>query len=501
MPTYLIGIDNGGTMTKAILFDTKGKEIGVASRKTEMLFPHPDWTERNTDEMWRATAACIRELITSTGINPADIAGIAATGHGNGLYLVDEQGNPARNGIISTDTRAKDYIDRWYSDGTFRKQLPKTMQSIWAGQPAAILAWMKDNEPETYKNFRWAFLCKDYICFRLTGEAWSEVTDMSGSSLMNTRDVCYDEEVLKNWGIGEIFSRLAPICTSSDVRGHVTATAAGETGLVEGTPVVGGMMDIHAAAVATGVLDDSRLCVIAGTWSINEYVSTKPVVSDDLFMTSLFCTPGTWLTTEASPTSASNLEWFVTQFMGEERIDEAETGKSVFECANELVGSIAPDASHVIFVPFLYGSNVDAYAKASFIGMAGWHTKAHVLRAIYEGVAFCHRAHIEKLLKHGATPKTARIAGGAAKSKVWVQMFADVLQIPMESVSGTELSAIGAAIAAGVGTGHFDSFEMRSLVHVEHSCQPDLAKKAIYDEKYALYKATIEALTPVWRKM
>jgi Sugar (pentulose and hexulose) kinases len=502
MATYLLGIDNGGTVTKVILFDTSGKEVAIASRKCEVLMPHPDWTERDMHEMRRTNLECIREVIAKSGVSPKDIAGIGATGHGNGLYLVDKDGQPVRNGIISTDTRAKDYIDRWYADGTHAKQLPRTMQSIWAGQPVALLAWIKDHEPENYARIDRVLMCKDYVSYCLTGEYMFEATDGSGSSLMNVRDVSYDKDLLETWGIGEVHAKLPPLCTSADIRGWVTAEAAAATGLIPDTPVVGGMMDVHAAAVSTGVVDDTRICVVAGTWSINEYVSTTPVVHDELFMTSLFCTPGTWLILEASPTSASNLEWFVTHFMGEERmLNEGQGGKSLYECASEMVESIGVEDSNIIFLPFLYGSNADPHAKACFVGLAGWHTKAHTLRALYEGVCFAHRKHIDNLFLHSQNMRTIRIAGGAAKSRTWVQMFADILQMPVESIAGEELSAIGAAIAAGVGTGHFASFDATQMVRVQHVCMPDPSKKKAYDAKYALYCQTVAALSPVWKKM
>ncbi len=503
MTTYLMGIDNGGTVTKTILFDTSGKEVAIASRKTAAIMPHPDWVERDMDEMRQANLECIKDVIAKAGIDPRDIAGIGVTGHGNGLYLVDANGKPIRNGIISTDTRAKDYIDRWYADGTHAKQLPRTMQSLWAGQPVALLAWIKDHEPENYKRIHQVLMCKDYVSYCLTDEYRFEGTDASASSLMNVRDVTYDKDLLENLGIGEVYSMLPPLCSSGEIRGHVTAQAAAHTGLVEGTPVMGGMMDVHAAAVATGVVDDTHICVVAGTWSINDYVSKSPVVHEDLFMTTLFCTPGSWLIVEGSPTSASNLEWFVTHFMGEERLvnESHANGKNLYDQASEMVESIGVDDSNIIFLPFLYGSNVDAHAKACFIGLAGWHTKAHTLRALYEGVVFAHKKHIDNLFLHNQNMKVIRIAGGAARSKVWVQMFADVMQMPVESIEGEELSAIGAAIAAGVGSGHFKSFDVQNMVKVRHICQPDPARKAAYERKYALYTQTVAALSPVWKKM
>ncbi len=500
---YLLGIDNGGTMSKAALYDTNGKEIAVSSCKTEMLMPKPGFTERNMDEMWMANVKSIKNVIESAQVNPQDIVGVATTGHGNGMYLVDEEGNPAYNGIISTDTRAKDYVAKWYGDGTFDRVLPKTMQSIWAGQPVPLLAWFQDNMQEVLEKTKWVFMCKDYIRFKLTGVPYAEITDMSGTNLMNVRDVKYDLELLKEFGLENIKEKLPPIKYSAEICGKVTKEVAELTGLAEGTPVAGGLFDIDSSAIATGITEEEKLCMIAGTWSINEYISKKPVVSRELFMTSIYCMEGYWLTTEASPTSASNLEWFVTDFMKYEKEMSKNKDKSVYDFANEMVASIAPDKSNIIFLPFLYGTNVDADAKACFLGLNGWHTKAHMLRAIYEGVAFCHRAHIDKLLAYRDRPQAARIAGGAAKSKEWVQIFADVLQLPIEVTTSTELGALGAAICAGIATGVFDSFDSaaNSMVNVAYTCMPNKECKEIYEKKYSLYQETIEALTPIWKKL
>ncbi|MFI5368937.1 MAG: FGGY family carbohydrate kinase [Spirochaetia bacterium] len=227
---YLMGIDNGGTVTKAALYDTAGTEIAVSSVKTEMLFPHPGHTEKDSDDLWAANARVIAEVMKKARIDPAEIAGLAVTGHGNGLYLVGPDGRPAHAGINSADSRAADYVARWYQDGTFEKILPRTCQSIWAAQPAALLAWFKDHEPGVLARTRWIFMCKDYIRYRLTGEACAEVTDYSGLNLMNVRDLRYDPVVLSAFGIADISDKLPPVRGSGEICGRVTRSAAAETG-------------------------------------------------------------------------------------------------------------------------------------------------------------------------------------------------------------------------------------------------------------------------------
>ncbi|MDV3429666.1 MAG: carbohydrate kinase [Bacillota bacterium] len=500
---YLIGIDNGGTLSKAVLYDLNGNEIAVSSCKINTIMPHPGFVERDMEEMWQASVNAVKSVIQSSNINPKDIAGLAATGHGNGIYLVDENGKPVYNGIISTDSRAKEYIAKWYNEGTFNKVLPKTMQSIWAGQSVALLAWFKDNMPEVIQKTKYVFMCKDYIRYKLTGEAFAERTDMSGTNLMNVRDAEYDLDLLREFGIEDVFDKLPPIKSSSEICGYISKEAAEATGLKEGIPVAGGLFDIDATAIATGITTDEKICITVGTWGINEYISKKPIVSENLFMTSLYCMDGYWLVTEGSATSASNLEWFVTEFMNEEKNLSKKSNKSVYEFANELVESIKPEDSNIIFLPFLYGTNVDADAKSCFLGMNGWHTKAHLLRALYEGVVFCHKAHIDRLLELRDKPKAVRIAGGAAKSKVWVQIFADVLQLPVEVTKSTELGALGVAMCAGIATRNYDSFESAadSMVKIAYTCYPDKDKKEIYENKYKIYKEIITSLSDIWKKL
>lgn len=197
---YVMGIDNGGTVTKAAIYDRAGNVVASASKSTQMLTPKEFHTERDINELWAANVEVIKKAIVQSGIDAGQIKGVAVTGHGNGLYMVDETGAPVRNGIISTDSRAKAWVEKWYRDPTFVSDiLPKTMQSIWAGQPVALLAWLKENEPETLCKARYIFMVKDLIRFYLTGEAFLELTDISGTNLINVRDRDYDASLLAWW--------------------------------------------------------------------------------------------------------------------------------------------------------------------------------------------------------------------------------------------------------------------------------------------------------------
>lgn len=501
MAKYLLGIDNGCTVSKAAIFDLLGKEIAVASRRTETITPKPGWAERNINEVWQATAEAIKEVITKSGLSPEEIVAVAPTGHGNGLYLVDKQGNPVRAAIMSTDSRARSYIDQWLKQGVDEAIRPKTMQSLWPAQPNALLAWLRDNEPEVLRRAGWVLMCKDYIRFRLTGQIYAELTDMSGTSLMNVGTAQYDPEVLEAFGIAEMQDLLPPIKRTEDICGHVTAEAANETGLKEGTQIAGGMFDIDACGLASGIVDESQLCMVAGTWGNNQYISKKPVVDKDVFMTSCYSIPGYYLMLEGSATSASNLDWFVTQFFEAERDLAKQKGKSIYDLCNDLVDTTKPQDTNIIFLPFLFASNVNPDAKSCLIGLNGWHNRGHLLRAIYEGIVFAYKTHVERLLKFRDMPDTIRLTGGAAQSRVWVQIFADCFQTPVEIPEGTELGALGAAIAAAVAVGCYENYQeaIKAMVRFSRVQKPEPAQKDIYSTKYQRYKKVLAALDPIWK--
>jgi len=399
------------------------------------------------------------------------------------------------------DSRAREYVDKWLEDGVDDAIRPKTMQSLWPAQPNALLAWLRDNEPDVMKQAGWILMCKDYVRFRLTGEIYAELTDMSGTSLMNVGTTKYDPEVLETFGIPQMQNLLPPLKRTEDICGHVTAEAATQTGLKEGTPVAGGMFDIDACGLATGIVDESQLCMIAGTWGNNQYISKTPVVSKDVFMTSCYSIPGYYLMLEGSATSASNLEWFVNEFFEAEKKLSEQQGKSVYELCNELVEAVKPEDTYLIFLPFLYGSNAGPDAKSCLFGLTGWHNRGHVLRAIYEGIVFGHMTHVDRLLQFRDLPEKICFTGGGARSQVWVQIFADCFQVPVEIPLGTELGALGAAIAASVASGSHAKYAdaVKAMVKTARVQQPNPAMKDVYAQKYERYKKVLAAMEPVWK--
>ena len=501
---YFMGLDNGGTATKAALYDAKGNEIKVASVSTAMITPAPGYVERDMDEMWQANCQVIRTVVEESGVDPADIAGVGIAGHGKGLYLWGKDEKPLGYGIISTDNRAWEYPVKWAQDGTEEKVFQLSCQHILACQPVSLLAWMKDNQPERYKDIKWVFACKDYVRFRLTGEARAEITDYSGANLMNLHTRDYDKNLLDLFGIGEVFEALPPLCKGTEIAGTVSAEAAAQCGLAEGTPVIGGMFDIDACALSVGITDEENICMIAGTWSINEYIRRTPVLDGKVMLNSLFCLPEYYLIEECSPTSAGNNEWFINQLLPEVKAAAKQAGTSIYEQLNQWVESIPPEEFVPVYLPFLMGSNAHPNAKGTFVGLSTNHTRKHMLRSVYEGIAFCHRVHFDKLMATRETaPKCIRLAGGAARSAVWTQMFADIMNMPIVTVDANETGALGCAISVAAATGEYASLAEAAagMSSFSEPVYPNPEKVAVYEKKYQLYRKAVECLDGLWPQM
>lgn len=501
MPNYYMGLDNGGTLCKAVIFRADGVEIAIASASLNMITPKAGYTERDMDDLWTMNCKVISEAIEKSGIEAEEIKGIACTGHGKGLYLWGKDNKPCYNGIVSTDGRAWMYPEMWNKDGTADRVFEKTFQKILACQPVSLLRWLKDNQPEVIENIKWIFEVKDYIRFKLTGLAFAEITDYSGSNMLNLRDKCFDQDLMNEYGLGELFDALPPLKSSTDFCGGISKRASEETGLLENTPVAGGMFDIDACAVAMDITNEDNIAVIAGTWSINEYISKQPVLNKSIMMNSFYAIDGYYLIEECSPTSAGNHTWFIDMFMGEEKQKAKDLGINVYKYCDEMAEKVAPDEQNIVFLPYIFGSNYDSQAKASFIGMDSHHTKAHMIRAVLEGIAFCHMVHMEKLLLNRKSTKAVRLAGGAANSRVWAQIFADVFKLPVEIIDTKELGALGCAMAAAVAAGEYENLAeaAQSMVKIKRRYEPIPENIPVYERKYKLYKKISSALSETWK--
>ncbi|MHA1548845.1 MAG: FGGY-family carbohydrate kinase [Alphaproteobacteria bacterium] len=489
---YLLGLDAGNTVIKAVLFDHAGRQVAQSARDGASSQPHPGHVERDLDELWANACVVIRDCLTQADIDPGDVAGVGCAGHGNGLYLLDAGGAPLL-GIQSLDTRAADMAGKL--SGKNGEALHRMcLQKPWPSQTATLLAWVKAHRPDIYAHAGTACLCKDYITYRLTGELVSDISDMSGGGLLRMPAAAYDSELLDLYDLADAGEKLPRLIGPTDIAGRISAEAATATGLAPGTPVVGGLFDVVASALGSGVVRAGQASIIAGTWSINQVFSGAPVTDPSVFMVSGFG-PGRFVSIDASATSAANLEWYVREF-----VERGEHHGDPFGYCNDRIAEVTPAPDDPFFHPFLYGSGQSAKARAGFYGLAGWHTEGHVLRALFEGVVFEHRRHIEVLTSAGVAFDAAVMSGGGTRSPHWPQMMADCLGVSITVADCHETGALGAAIAGGIGAGIFADFEagVAAMTHARAVYAPVAARKAGYDRRYRIYLNLVETMGEFW---
>jgi len=261
---YLLGIDSGLTVTKAVVFDTNGYEVGSSAIQVAKYSAKPRWVERDSHKVWEACRHAIHAALGDAGVAGSQIAGIGVTGHGDGMYLVDADGQPTRPGIASLDTRAYEIVQRWHASGIMDDVLALTGQQPFAATQAALLRWVKEFEPEVLARTRWVLSCKDWIRFKLTGEFATDRTEAS-TAFADVRTQAYSSQAFALFGLEDVEAKMPPIAMPSAVVGRLTREAADETSLTTGTPVVAGLHDVDACALASGCIHPGQLAVIAGT--------------------------------------------------------------------------------------------------------------------------------------------------------------------------------------------------------------------------------------------
>ena len=490
-PGYLLGIDAGNTVIKAVLFDLEGRQVALRALQGRSSGRDPGHVERDLDELWANASAAIDGCIADSGIAPEQIAGIGCAGHGNGLYLLDADQRPLV-GIQSLDTRAAPLASE-LADTCGDALHALCLQKPWPSQSAVLLAWIKRERPALYRAAHTVLLCKDFITHKLTGERVSDITDMSAGGLLRMPACVYDKTLLAAYGLEDAYEKLPRLIGPSDIAGRVIARAG--SGLAEGTPVIGGYLDVVSSALGSGVSQPGQASIILGTWSINQVLSEEPLVNSDIFM-AVGIGPGRYSNIEASATSAANLEWYVRVL-----VERGHRRNDPFELVNACVADVGPKHDDPYFHPFLFGSAQGAEFRAGFYGLSGRHGEGHLLRALFEGVVFEHRRHVEVLAAAGITVERAVLSGGGCRSPIWPQMMADALAIPITVTECEETGALGAAIGAGVATGIFADYEagVAAMTRVRRVLEPVAAMRAHYEHRYQTYLSLTDTMRAFWR--
>lgn len=500
MAERLIGIDAGGTMTKVAVFDAAGNELGCEHRPNGMLFPAPGRTERDPEAMWDATCEALRVVLERTGTRPGDVAAVTPSGFGAGVFVVDAAGATVRPGLVSTDSRAAEVIAGWVAHGVSGAAERIITAALWPGQTLAILGWFSQHEPDTLRRTAHVLACKDFLRLRLSGDVSTDPTDAGCAGLIDVAAGRYAEDALALLGLSAWRQKLPPIGPSTGIAGRVTAAAARRTGLAEGTPVARGVYDVVGCSLASGLAARDQLGIVAGTFSINSTLHHRPARDPLPTLQSAYPLGEQVIATIATPTSASNLEWIVKTLLGAEAERQKSVGGSIYDYCSRLVAESYDRPAGPLFFPYLYGGPEGA--PAGLVGTRAGDGLGDVLRAVYEGIAFAHRADVETLLRgpDSARPERIVLSGGPARSDVFSQLFADALGMEVAIANGSEFGAKGGAMCGAVAAGlAADMSEAAAkMVRVVRRYAPDPVRGAALDASYRRYRAVGASLAQAW---
>lgn len=496
----ILAIDSGLTVTKAVVFDTTGRQLGVARRNVGQIMPAPRRVERDMADLWAQAATAVRDALHASDTAPTDVIAVAATAHGDGLYLLDRQGAPLGPGILSLDSRAETQLARWRADGTAARSLALTGQIPHVAAPSALLAWMRDNEPGRLASIGHILACKDWLRYCLSGTIGTDRTEAS-TSFTDYRTQAYTQDALDLFGLAGLAAALPRIAGSAEIVGRVTEDAARMTGLAPGTPVAAGLHDVTASALGIGAHAPGIVGIVAGTYSINECVSLTPRAAEGWFCRNAV-RPGQWNNMSISPASATNYDWFLDTLCAAEKAQAAARGRSIHALLAPEIDAGLRRASSIIYHPFLFGSPYGPTPSAGFIGLRGWHERGDMLAALLEGIAFNHRHHVD-MLRTTFPADAARLTGGASRNPAVAQLFADVLNMPVTVTETEEAAAWGAALCAGAAVGAFDAADAdpRDLDDLLTRHDPVPSRAAHYATRYATYQAAAADMGATWGRL
>jgi L-xylulokinase len=497
---FILGIDAGGTAVKAAVYSLDGDELGVTSRIFRPIMPAPGHAERDPDLLWQGVCEVVKAACVHAGVSGKDIAAVGVTGYGNGLYLLDTAGRPVTNGVLSSDVRATEIVEQWRSDGLEEEEVALVGKGFWPGCSLSILGWFRRFRPDLLKRAAWGLPCKDYLRFRLTGAIAAELTDQSTASLVVNSDRGRDERVLALVGLADCARLLPQLIEPCSVAGVLSARAASETGLRRDTPVCAGCCDNLAVMYGTGAAEPGEVVVMSGTWGLHQVILDHAPQGGRISFVCHAATPGQWLCIDGSPASAGSLEWFVETFMRNRETDEP--SDAAYKVASAMAAEITPDDPPIFFLPFLNGAFDDLHARGTLVGFSTWHRLGHAVRAVFEGVAFEHRRHFDRLAAVCGRPKRARFAGGPVRSPQWCEIFAAALQLTLDVPDGVEFGARGVAILAAAACGLFPhtGVAVRSMTSLSHTIEPKPLLEQLLEKRYAAYCQLHAALHEFWSK-
>jgi xylulokinase len=486
--TYFLGIDASTTATKALLMHADGEVRGVASPEYTYETPQPLWTEQHPDLWWQATVEGIRQVLAQTQVDPADVQGVGLTGQMHGLVLLDAAGEVLRPAILWNDQRTGTQCDE------IRRRLGKarliqlTGNDALTGFTAPKILWVREHEPEVYAQAAHVLLPKDYVRYRLTGQFATDKAGGAGTLLFDVKARDWSPEVLDALDIPADW--LPKTYEGPEITGRISVEAAQATGLKAGTPVVGGGGDQAAQAVGVGVVEPGIVALTLGTSGVVFASTGEPFIEPEGRLHA-FChaVPGRWHLMGVMLSAAGSLRWYR---------DTLAPGVD-FDVLLAPATDVPPGSEGLLFLPYLTGERTphpDPLARGAFVGLTVRHTQAHLTRAILEGVAFGLRDSFELIKSAGlAEIRQVRVSGGGARSALWRQILADVLNVELVTVNTTEGAAYGAALLAATGAGVYPDVDSAcaATIRLTGRTAPGPARVA-YQDLYPLYRDLYPAL-------
>jgi xylulokinase len=494
MRRYLLGVDIGTFSSKGVLVGEDGAVAAEHAVEHSLELPRPGWAEHDPEGVWwRDFLLICRALLEKSGVEPTAIEALGVSTISPAITVVDADGRALRPAILyGIDTRAIEEI----------AVLSRETGAHFDSQSAAPkIMWIRRKDPRAWARTRWILNGSGYINLRLTGKRSIDVYDATVCAPLfdaRTRTWCADYASL----IAPV-EMMPEITWTSEVMGRVTAEAARQTGLAEGTPVITGTADAAAEAVAAGCAAVGDMMVMYGS-STFFILRTDALRSPKGFWSSQFLEPGTFVVAGGTATAGSLTRWFRDNFAAEERDAESAGGGSAYAALAKLAYSSPPGARGLVVLPYFSGERTpldDPQARGVIFGLNLGHTRADVYRAILESVGYSIRHNIEALAAEGCTASRILAVGGGTRNHGWMQIVSDIAGIVQVVPARQDGASYGDAFLAGVGTGRFTgTTEATRWVRTGQKVRPDPGRKAVYDDGYRLYRELYEANRDLMRK-
>lgn len=493
----LLGIDVGTSGTRAVLIDNHGLVISSATAEhAPMSSPHIGWAEQAPEDWWRAACQATKECLAKSSAAAQPVSAVGLTGQMHGLVLLDAQDQVLRPALIWCDQRTGEEC----REITEQVGAPRLIE--WTANPALTgftlpkIWWVRRHEPEIWARVRSLMLPKDYIRFRLTGARAIDVADASGTLMFDVVHRRWSQPMLE---ISRIDGACLPkVFESQEISGHVHEEGALLTGLRPGIPVVAGAGDQAAGAVGMGIVKPGAVSATIGTSGVVFAATSSPVLEPKgRIHTFCHAIPERWHVMGVTQGAGLSLRWFRDQF-GAGREDD----RDPYERLAEEAAKTPPGAEGLFWTPYLMGErtpHLDPNARGALVGITAQHTRAHIIRAILEGVAFSLRDSLTLFQEIGVPIESIRLGGGGARSPLWQQIQSDIYGMPVELIEADEGAAYGAALLAGVGVKNWPSVESacETAVRVATLVQPNPRTAALMNLQYAEYRKLYPALRSI----